>query len=519
MSLSHGFPVPMKSHSPVSFPSNLNLLPYVAPDAVKAQQRVLQQELQQQQMQQQGLQGQQLKAPGKTEGHFGSAASTTASSPSSSPPHSPSPSSPSVRLAAATTAAATSAAISGSSKTSDAAVAAPSYLYRLFAVVSHAGGSLSSGHYRAFVRAPAVASQLANQVSPGGEASSWLAIDDEMVSVVSEAAVLCRLQQEAYLLFYSKIPSKAELEHQHLLQQNKAHQQDKQAAAAAACAEEEEDEYYASSVGSLEADLSTSEDEWTDCSSSKSSDDCSSTSSSSSYRDSARDAPLAAALPFLHHLRKAQRKREVSLSHRRRVLLAFRCHFLLRGLHMARREALNLHWQQQQKGKQMQQQEHYQQQQKGKQKQQQEHYQQQPRMISVMAPEMMRERKKAAASRQQQFGCSTASPWEEEDEQKEPTTAEEQQLFERLQLLQQPLPNKRSRHDREYDIGRAKKVKNPHSSKPVGGEYRPFTEEGRMMNPSLCSPSCLSSCPYSRWFCLSPRLWIVDSWNATAATQ
>lgn len=102
-------------------------------------------------------------------------------------------------------------------------------LYQLYAVVTHSGASLTSGHYRCYVRAPAAglleASSLSSAttepssasslpedrperpVSFSSSSSSWLMIDDEVVRLVSEATVVHRLQQEAYLLFYSRIPS------------------------------------------------------------------------------------------------------------------------------------------------------------------------------------------------------------------------------------------------------------------------------------------------------------------------
>lgn len=470
LSVSHGFPLPVKCHRPVSFPSSLNLLPYMAPEAVKVHQQQLQQQLQQ------GVQEQELKPPEKSERNQGSAGSTTASSssPSSSPPYSRSPSSSvnfnaPVRTPTVYSPAATNSSSGGASSPS------PSYLYRLFAVVSHAGGSLSSGHYRAFVRAPVASNQTPGQAATTEGATNWLAIDDEMVSVVSEAAVLCRLQQEAYLLFYSKIPSKAEVhqqQKQQQQQQQKQRQQDKQSQYLQHEKEVETTAYVetggmsdSTSISSLEPELSTSEDEWSDCSSSTST--C---SSDSSARDSDEATSRSDALPFLLQLRKIQERRKVTLSHRRRVLLAFQCHFLVKGFHEARRKATVLRLkrnqqkllqlQKEQPVKQMQQQE-----QRPQQKQQQEC---QPRAITMMTPEAMGERKQNAASRQRQFGCSTAGPWEVEQQEVTATAAAEKELFEKLQILQQPLPNKRSRHDREYDLGRVKKVKDPLRHKPVG---------------------------------------------------
>ncbi|KAL8446137.1 hypothetical protein Emag_004823 [Eimeria magna] len=463
MSLAHGFPVPIKCHRPVSFPAHLNLLPYVAPDAVRVQKQQLQHQLQHQ------LQQQPLKLPGKAEKSLGSAASTTASSPSSSPAYSPTSASP-VRMDVAPSPPPSAAAVSDSCSAA-AAAAAPSYLYRLFAVVAHAGGSLSSGHYRAFVRAPAVASQPASQEGVTREAGTWMAIDDEAVSVVSEAAVLCRLQQEAYLLFYSKVPSLAEMQQQQQQQQQqrqRVRQQQQHDVQEAAYSVEDEEEVELSSIDSEEAGLSTSEDE---------SSDSSSASSGSSSSSSSRDSDsLAAMLPLLRQLRKTERRRRATLSTRRRVLLAVRTQHMLRCLRETRRKPDS--WPQQQR---MQMEKHSQclEQQKVVQRHQQQQQRdlkpQQPgqlKAISVMTAEMMQERKRAAASRQQQFGCSTASPWEEKaddcDEVLARGQAAEQQLFERLQTLQQPLPIKRSRHDREYDLGKMKKVKDPHCSKPVG---------------------------------------------------
>jgi len=67
-------------------------------------------------------------------------------------------------------------------------------LYRLSAVVVHAGSSARSGHYFSFVR----------------HAGTWHRCDDESVSIVSESVVL---RQQAYLLFYqTAAPSRQKLE-------------------------------------------------------------------------------------------------------------------------------------------------------------------------------------------------------------------------------------------------------------------------------------------------------------------
>ncbi|CBZ54176.1 hypothetical protein NCLIV_046080 [Neospora caninum Liverpool] len=86
-------------------------------------------------------------------------------------------------------------------------------LYQLYAVITHSGSSLSSGHYRCFVKMPTPPASLSgvSAVSPGGDggvsSSAWLMLDDEMVRMVSETLVLHRLQEEAYLLFYARVPS------------------------------------------------------------------------------------------------------------------------------------------------------------------------------------------------------------------------------------------------------------------------------------------------------------------------
>ena len=59
-------------------------------------------------------------------------------------------------------------------------------VYELFAVLVHAGSSSNSGHYYCFVKAAT---------------GTWVEMDDEVVSPVSEKTVL---KQQAYLLFYSR---------------------------------------------------------------------------------------------------------------------------------------------------------------------------------------------------------------------------------------------------------------------------------------------------------------------------
>ena len=59
-------------------------------------------------------------------------------------------------------------------------------VYELFAVLVHAGNSSNSGHYYCFVKAAT---------------GTWVEMDDEVVSPVSEKTVL---KQQAYLLFYSR---------------------------------------------------------------------------------------------------------------------------------------------------------------------------------------------------------------------------------------------------------------------------------------------------------------------------
>ncbi|PFH35080.1 ubiquitin carboxyl-terminal hydrolase [Besnoitia besnoiti] len=79
-------------------------------------------------------------------------------------------------------------------------------LYQLYAVITHSGVSLSSGHYRCFVKMP-----NPPQSSSTFSSSAWLMADDETVRMVSETLVFQRLQDEAYLLFYSRLPSADEL--------------------------------------------------------------------------------------------------------------------------------------------------------------------------------------------------------------------------------------------------------------------------------------------------------------------
>ncbi|PHJ25581.1 ubiquitin carboxyl-terminal hydrolase [Cystoisospora suis] len=107
-------------------------------------------------------------------------------------------------------------------------------LYQLYAVVTHSGASLTSGHYRCFVRAPAAGlleASAAAVASPSSSAlhvsssSSWLMIDDEVVRLVSESMVMHRLQQEAYLLFYSRIPSSQQIHEMTQRRQGKSSRQ------------------------------------------------------------------------------------------------------------------------------------------------------------------------------------------------------------------------------------------------------------------------------------------------------
>ncbi|XP_026193462.1 uncharacterized protein LOC113147369 [Cyclospora cayetanensis] len=493
-----GCALPMKNHRAIAFPAKLNLLPYVAQDGVQAQQQLLQQQIQQQweQLQQQPEQSPKLLP--ESERSPNSAASTTASSPSSSPPHSPCPTSLGVCVdpkATGAAAAAKESAVTQKSNLTSAnragvMSAAPSYLYRLFAVVSHSGSSPSSGHYRAFVRAPKATSCTDSQDGGGGDTASWLAIDDELVSVVSEAAVLCRLQQEAYLLFYSKIPSKGEFQQQELMQRiklqekqqsNKQQLRNQQRPMQPETHSDELEEFESESgLDSMdEAEFITSEEEWSDdCSSnwSSNSDGCSSDCSSSC---SAEPSSCDAALPFLRELTRVQRKQELTFSRRRRLLLTIRCHALLRSLQRVRRGTPAR--QQQRHARQHPTQDHHHLRLEPPTPVRQHKQQQQTRILSVMTEEMMLERKKAAAGRKQQFGCSAARSWEEDRLQSsadEVAAPSDQELFEKLQLLQQPLPSKRSRHDREYDLGRAKKVKNPLSNKIVGAATVISTQAG-----------------------------------------
>ncbi|CDJ56693.1 ubiquitin carboxyl-terminal hydrolase, putative [Eimeria maxima] len=511
-----GCALPIKNHRPVSFPALLNLLPFLPQDALQLQQRLLQQQIehqlqelehnqmlvqqQQPQQQQKSLKKQQPAMDKKAS----PAASTTASSPCSSPAHSPSPSLPSRRLATAATAAAVAAAagaatsegVTGSSTASDshpsssrsatsapaeaaatataASVVSPSYMYRLFAVITHSGGSLSSGHYRVFVRAPTVGTtaRAAGGAEGGGGRGDWIAIDDELVSLVSETAVLHRLQQEAYLLFYSKVPSQAEQQLQQLLQQNKTlkqqlHQQTRQLPIPAV---QDSDDESSLSPPEDTAELSTSEDEWSDDSSSSSTSTRNSTSSSNNN--------MHAVLPKLRHLDRLRRTMQITSSRRRRVLLALRCRFLIFSIQRARKGKRSIRANTNLKQQQQQQKQEQQQRQQQRLQQTQQLLQQEPkqrRSIGVVTEAMMKKRKEEASSRKTQFGCSAAPTWDEEEGNDVPSGAEaaaaaaaEQQMFERLQKQQQPLPQKRSRHDREYDLGRVTKVKNPLSHKPVG---------------------------------------------------
>ena len=62
--------------------------------------------------------------------------------------------------------------------------------YRLFGVMVHEGASVHSGHYVAWVR---------------GTNGAWLLCDDERVSQVGEASAL---RQQAYVLFYLRVPAR-----------------------------------------------------------------------------------------------------------------------------------------------------------------------------------------------------------------------------------------------------------------------------------------------------------------------
>ena len=65
------------------------------------------------------------------------------------------------------------------------------FKYQLYGVLVHAGGSVSSGHYYCYVKSPA---------------GVWYEMNDESVQQVSLKVVL---QQQAYILFYSRVPSAA----------------------------------------------------------------------------------------------------------------------------------------------------------------------------------------------------------------------------------------------------------------------------------------------------------------------
>lgn len=90
----------------------------------------------------------------------------------------------------------------------DAAEAGPKY--RLYAMVTHAGGSVSSGHYYAFVRKPAVppVTDTRERESPDDfygtakdDDDEWYLCDDSSVRKVSRSEVF---HEQAYVLFYER---------------------------------------------------------------------------------------------------------------------------------------------------------------------------------------------------------------------------------------------------------------------------------------------------------------------------
>ena len=104
-------------------------------------------------------------------------------------------------------------------------------------------------------------------------------------------------------------------------------------------------------------------------------------------------------------------------------------------------------------------------------------------------------------------------------------------MFERLQLQQQPLPQKRSRHDREYDLGRLTKVRNPLRHQPVGGRWCTYTSSAFASLISLCvgvyihlKSLCLSSfslcwCTYTSSAFVFSRLCLCPAETQATATR